>query len=73
MLQVSLGGQRERILEKRGVFWVGVMVVLVVSAYVVPYTVLSGVDAPYGSFLFWSVFGLAAIVVIAAMTWSWRD
>lgn len=47
--------------------------VLVLLAYVVPYTVLSGMDAWYGSFLFWTVFGLAAILVNAAITRSWRD
>ena len=60
-------------MEKRGGFWAGVMVALLGLAYVVPYTVLTGVDAWYGSFLFWAVFGLAAIATIAAMTWSWRD
>ena len=60
-------------MEKRGIFWVGVMVVLVGLAYLVPYTLLSGVDAWYGSFLFWAVFGAAAIAVIATLTRSWRD
>ena len=46
---------------------------LVVLAFAVPYTVLSGVDAWYGSFLFWAVFGFLAIVVIAGMTFGWRD
>jgi hypothetical protein len=54
-------------------FWAGAMAALVGLAYLAPYTVLSGVDAWYGSFLFWAVFGLAAIGTIAAMTWSWRD
>lgn len=60
-------------MERRGVFWAGIMVALVASAYLVPYTVLSGVDAWYGSFLYWTVFGAAAIAVIAAMTRSWKD
>lgn len=60
-------------MERRGIFWALVMLALVASAYVVPYTVLSGVDAWYGSFLFWAVFGALAIFVIAAMTRSWRD
>ncbi len=58
---------------RRGIFWVGAVAFLVLLAYVVPYTVLSGVDAWYGSFLFWAVFGLAAILVNAAITGSWRD
>lgn len=60
-------------MEKRGVFWAGIILVLVASAYAVPYTLLAEVDVWYGSFLFWTVFGLAAIVAITAMTRGWRD
>ena len=60
-------------MERRGVLWLGATLFLVVLAFVVPYTVLSGVDAWYGSFLFWTAFGLAAILVNAAITSSWRD
>ena len=60
-------------MERQGVIWVGVVLVLVLFAYVVPYTLLSQVDAWYGSFLFWTVFGLAAIAAIWAITRSWRD
>ena len=59
--------------ERRGVFWLGATLFLVVLAFVVPYTVLSGVDAWYGSFLFWAAFGVAAILVNVAITSSWRD
>lgn len=58
---------------RRGIFWIGTALVLVLLAYVVPYTVLSGVDAWYGSFLFWALFGIAAILVNVAITSSWRD
>lgn len=58
---------------RRGIFWAGVMLALVVAAYTVPYTLLSGVDAWYGAFLFWVLFGLAAIGVNAAISRSWRD
>ena len=60
-------------MERRGVLWLVASLVLVVLAYVVPYTVLSGVNAWYGSFLFWAGFGLAAILLNAAITSSWRD
>ncbi|CAN5706667.1 hypothetical protein BH24ACT22_BH24ACT22_00640 [soil metagenome] len=65
--------RKELYVERRGVFWAGFVLVLVASAYIVPYALLAGVDAWYGSFLFWTVFGFLAIVVIAAMTFSWRD
>ncbi len=60
-------------MERRGIVWAGVVFVLVVLAYLVPYTLLSGVDRWYGSFLFWTAFGLAAIAAILAMTRSWRN
>jgi hypothetical protein len=46
---------------------------LVVLAYVAPYTVLSGVDRWYGAFLFWVLFALAAMGVNFAIVRRWRD
>jgi cyanate permease len=60
-------------MERRGIFWAVSMLVLVVLAYVVPYTLLSGVDAWYGSFLFWTLFGAVAIAANVLITASWRD
>ena len=60
-------------MERRVAAWAGVVLVLVLLAYLVPYTLLSRLDAWYGSFLYWMVFGLAAIAAIWAMTRSWRD
>jgi len=59
--------------ERREFTWAGVVLALVVLAYVVPYTVLSEVDAWYGAFLFWTVFGALSIGAIALITSSWRD
>lgn len=56
-----------------GLFWAGLLAGLVVLGFVVPYTVLSGVDAWYGSFLFWVVFALVALVVNYLITRGWRD
>lgn len=53
--------------------WAGVMLALVLGAFVVPYTLLSGVDAWYGSFLFWTVFAVAAIAVNARIVLRWKD
>lgn len=60
-------------MERKGIVWAGVVLFLVMLAYLVPYTLLSGVDRWYGSFLFWTAFGLAAIAAIWMMTRSWRD
>jgi hypothetical protein len=59
--------------ERRGIVWCGLMAVLVGLAYVVPYTVLSGVDAWYGAFLFWTLFAVAAIAGILLVAAGWRD
>ncbi len=60
-------------MERKGVVWAGVMLALVLSAFVVPYTLLSGVDAWYGSFLFWTVFAIVAIGVNARIVLRWKD
>ncbi|HEY8486837.1 MAG TPA: hypothetical protein VIL11_05530 [Limnochordales bacterium] len=53
--------------------WVMLLGGLVASAYVVPYTWLRDVTAWYGSFLFWTLFAVAVIVVIALATRRWVD
>lgn len=60
-------------MEREGMVWAGVMLALVASAFVVPYTLLSGVDAWYGSFLFWTIFALISIGVNALIVRRWRD
>lgn len=60
-------------MERRGIFRAGLMLGLVALGFVVPYTVLSGVDAWYGSFLFWVVFALAALLMNYLITRDWKD
>lgn len=60
-------------MERRGMAWAGVLAVLVVLAFVVPYALLSGIDAWYGSFLFWILFVLAAIAINTLIMWRWKD
>lgn len=49
-----------------------VLAVLMVAAFVVPYTLLRGVDTFLGPFLFWTLFGVAAIVAIVHVLRGWR-
>lgn len=60
-------------MEREGFIWAGVAAGLVVLAFVVPYTVLRGVDSPFGSFLFWAAFGAVAILVNYLIVRGWRD
>jgi hypothetical protein len=53
--------------------WAGVLAVLVVLAFVVPYALLSDIDAWYGSFLFWILFVLVAIAINTLIMWRWKD
>lgn len=49
----------------RGIWWVWLLVLL---SYVVPYTLLSDVQAWYGSFLFWTAVGLLVVVLNILIT-----
>ncbi|MEW9677157.1 hypothetical protein ABRT01_13380 [Lentibacillus sp. L22] len=53
--------------------WGALIVVLVLAAYILPYTVLSSVDAWYGSFLIWGVIGVLIIVANVMVTKDWRE
>lgn len=57
----------------RGWIYAGIVLLLVLSAYLVPYFLLSNIDAWYGSFLFWTLFAAAGILVNVAITKRWRD
>ena len=48
--------------------WIGGVWLLVIPAIVLPFTLLSRVQAWYGSFLLWSVLGLLVIVLNALAT-----
>ena len=61
------------IVEQRGVVWVVVILIIMLLGYVIPYTWLSGIDAWYGSLLFWSVITVATISVNVMISSAWRD
>ncbi len=60
-------------MANRKSLWLIVVAVLILAAFVVPYTVLSDVDAWYGSFLFWIVVTALVIGVNAVVSAAWRD
>jgi hypothetical protein len=57
----------------RTTWLVPVVFVLIVLCYLVPYTVLSDVDAWYGSFLFWTVVSAIVIAINAVVSSAWKD
>ncbi len=60
-------------MANRKSLWLIVVAVLILAAFVVPYTVLRDVDAWYGSFLFWIVVTALVIGVNAVVSAAWRD
>lgn len=60
-------------MERKGWYWVILVCIIVVSAYVVPFIVLRNVDAWYGSFLYWVLFALVSIWINMVITRKWRD
>ena len=49
-----------------------VVAVLVIAAFVVPYTLLRDIESFLGPFVFWTLFGMAAIAAIVHVLRGWR-
>ena len=58
--------------QRRGTMTLIALALLIVLAYVVPYGFLTGVSAWSGAFLFWTLFGLAAIALIFRLVSGWK-
>jgi len=52
--------------------WVIWFWVLVLSAFTVPFFLLSDVAKVYGAFLYWGVFAVVAIISVGIITSRWR-
>lgn len=53
--------------------WAIFLIVLLLLAYIVPYTLLRDVNEWYGSFLFWSVFAIVIMISNILITRKWSD
>ncbi|WP_085522574.1 hypothetical protein [Tuberibacillus sp. Marseille-P3662] len=60
-------------MTRQSVFWGVVVVLLVLLAYTIPYTLLRSISAWYGSFLFWAVIGALIIFANVMITKAWGD
>lgn len=60
-------------MDKREIRWALFLIALVLSAYIVPYTVLNDVNEWYGSFLYWSLFAIVIIISNVLITKKWSD
>jgi hypothetical protein len=59
--------------DRKGKIGLACMGILVISAYLIPYTVLTEVPSWYGSGLYWVLFAVASIFVMAWLTAEWRE
>lgn len=53
------------------VFWGVLILLLILLAYILPYTVFSGIQAWYGSFLVWGIIGILIIIANIMVTKDW--
>lgn len=61
-------------LERQRIFWALLFVVMILAAFIVPFTpLLSNLTKVYGAFLFWSLFALIVIFCLGVITARWRD
>lgn len=60
-------------LKKKRFLWVVWLVILIISAYFVPFVLLRGVNQVEASFLYWTVFAIAAILSTIKIITYWSD
>jgi len=60
-------------LKKKRIFWVLWLVVLILSAYFVPFVLLRDVNQIEASFLFWTIFAVLAIISTIKITSYWSE
>lgn len=56
----------------RGGAWLVVLALLIVAAFLVPYTWLRDTPSFVGAFAFWTAFGVAAVAVIVVILRRWQ-
>lgn len=60
-------------MENKRKLWVTWFIILILSAYIVPYIFMRESGKITGPFLFWIIFSLLAILSIFIITAKWRD
>jgi len=60
-------------LKKKRILWVLWLALLIISAYFVPFVLLRGINQVEASFLYWTVFAVAAILSTIKITTYWSD
>ena len=59
--------------QRRGNITLIALAILIAFAYIIPYGFLADVTAWRGAFLFWTLFGVAAIALIFRLVAGWKS
>jgi len=51
--------------------WPWLILGLIVLGYLLPYTILSGIERWHGAFLFWVLFGIAVWLILSVAVLRW--
>ena len=60
-------------LKRMRLIYICIMILLVISAFAVPYNFLNSINSFKGAFLFWSIFALTVIYLTIKITSYWRE
>ncbi|MBC5636161.1 hypothetical protein H8S33_04880 [Ornithinibacillus sp. BX22] len=53
--------------------WGIIIIITILLAYIIPYTMLSAVQSWTGSFLFWGITGVVIIIANIMLTRDWSE
>lgn len=53
--------------------WGIIIIITILLAYIIPYTVLADVQSWTGSFLFWGITGIVIIIANIMLTRDWSE
>lgn len=62
---------RRNIPRKRRRTLLGTILVIILAMFVLPYTLLTDINAWYGSFLFWTVATVIVLGIVTYLSWGW--
>lgn len=60
-------------LNKKRLFWVVWLIILIISAYFVPFVLLRDINQIEAAFLYWTIFAILAILTTIKITRYWSE
>lgn len=63
----------ENKLKKLRWIYAALIIILVITAFIVPFTLLSAINLFEAAFLFWMIFSLVVILLTIKITTYWRN